>query len=691
MREKVIATLITTIMALSTISPVLAAYDLGDYPSFLFEDHNLNAYVVVGTGASGSTNVAGIAADVVGAVDLAVRLAGESYDEVSATGGIAVAGGEEKDVPLGTDVAGTMGYTFDDADVEGLQDKKLDFADDEWDIHEEIWINDDLHVVVSGEGSTYEEFGDNVALITEDDGAIGYRYYFDDWIDPNDVSTSEILRVDFLGVELEITDVGSDNQSITVRLGEEVALGEADTMTVSGKTLVVGTIGSTKVQITVGTETKFFAEGDTKKVGGLEVYVDSILYTDDPASRRVFLRAGTETGETYGDGESMTLFGEPEDEDDATWVWDIDFNPGSGDQYIGAIHNQQLDEEDEAAPVVGEYYEFPNEWGKIGIAQLTVNDWGTYEIYFDDVDSDDGTWDNENCLIIKYADSTDNEGLEVDIYETKIAYINQTGAIAYLDDDNDIIISDQDSEADGVKLVNEDYTATFRYNGTSQDTAWLEQATDTTDIILDIAATFDGLGTIEEAESTDVAYGSNTVGTSDYDVMTEDGVIIKEPEDNADKDMVVLEIPADVVEATVLIAGPGTTIGEEAGDIIKKVVPITNAVAKLDTEVSLPVSKHLILVGGPAVNRLTAQAMGYTFPTYGSALTEFAQNEGYIKVFEDVLEDGYVAVVAAGWEAKDTRNACSVLQQYATFASKLEGNVAVKVTSVTAAGITAAE
>jgi hypothetical protein len=83
--------------------------------------------------------------------------------------------------------------------------------------------------------------------------------------------------------------------------------------------------------------------------------------------------------------------------------------------------------------------------------------------------------------------------------------------------------------------------------------------------------------------------------------------------------------------------------------------------------------------------------MGLTYPTYGSSgLLPFASGEGYIKVFDGTLETGYVAVVVAGWEAQDTRNACSVLQQYGTFATQLTGNVAVKVTSVTASGITPA-
>ncbi|PIZ35526.1 MAG: hypothetical protein COY38_02120, partial [Candidatus Aenigmarchaeota archaeon CG_4_10_14_0_8_um_filter_37_24] len=71
MKTKLLSAILTALMA---ISPFVAAVDLGSYPTFLFTNHNLDAYVVVGSAAQ--------PADVVGAVDLAVRLAGESYEEV---------------------------------------------------------------------------------------------------------------------------------------------------------------------------------------------------------------------------------------------------------------------------------------------------------------------------------------------------------------------------------------------------------------------------------------------------------------------------------------------------------------------------------------------------------------------------------------------------------------------------------
>ena len=130
------------------------------------------------------------------------------------------------------------------------------------------------------------------------------------------------------------------------------------------------------------------------------------------------------------------------------------------------------------------------------------------------------------------------------------------------------------------------------------------------------------------------------------------------------------------------------------GETIHKVVPVTTPLAKLDTEIPDPAAtdKNLIVVGGPAVNRLAATLMNLTYPTYGaSGLLPFSEGEGYIKVYNDAFGvTGKTAILVAGWSASDTANACHVLQQYDTFADQLNANTAVKVTSVTAAGITPA-
>ncbi|MCX8179262.1 MAG: S-layer protein, partial [Candidatus Aenigmarchaeota archaeon] len=205
---------------------------------------------------------------------------------------------------------------------------------------------------------------------------------------------------------------------------------------------------------------------------------------------------------------------------------------------------------------------------------------------------------------------------------------------------------------------------------------------------------FNSLGsTASDSESDELQWvgptGSANIGTKEYDLRTVYGVVVKNPDNNGASDKVVLHVPADQVKAKVVVYGPGGTSTTTEGGKIKKVVPVTTAVAKLDTEVDpTTVGKHLVLVGGPAVNSLTAQAMGLPFPTYGgSGQLPFGEGEAYIRVYDGVFKPGQVVVVVAGWEAEQTRMATSLLQQYDTFDEQLGDNTAVKVTSLSASGI----
>jgi len=91
--KKILAGALGALMTGATIAGVVAAANtVGDYPGFLFSNGNLDAYVVVGENAQ--------AADVVGAVDLAVRLAefSKTTEMVSCPGSsddVAVSGGWE--------------------------------------------------------------------------------------------------------------------------------------------------------------------------------------------------------------------------------------------------------------------------------------------------------------------------------------------------------------------------------------------------------------------------------------------------------------------------------------------------------------------------------------------------------------------------------------------------------------------
>lgn len=72
-------------------------------------------------------------------------------------------------------------------------------------------------------------------------------------------------------------------------------------------------------------------------------------------------------------------------------------------------------------------------------------------------------------------------------------------------------------------------------------------------------------------------------------------------------------------------------------------------------------SKDLVVVGGPAVNELAAELLGVDFPTYGDESEMFSADAAMIKLFEGTLTPGKVALLVAGYEAKDTSAAAKAL------------------------------
>jgi len=175
------------------------------------------------------------------------------------------------------------------------------------------------------------------------------------------------------------------------------------------------------------------------------------------------------------------------------------------------------------------------------------------------------------------------------------------------------------------------------------------------------------------------------IGKSSQDVVSDSGLIFVSPEANSGSEQVKFKVPSKdlTVHAYVGTSGAAAT----TAGVVKKVVPVTNAVAKLDTEITATEkAKNIVSVGGACINKITAEAMNLTFPACGSA-SGVPENAALIKVFDGVFTPGKVVLVVAGWEAGNTRTAASVLQQYGTL---LAGSTAtaVKVTAANAAGIT---
>jgi len=733
MKTKLLSAILTALMA---ISPFVAAVDLGDYPSFLFKDHNLDAYVVVGAAAQ--------PADVVGAVDLAARLAGESYTEVDVGGTTVVSGGKSEDIPIGKALAasGYLDSSFTSDYLAGLQDSSVTFQGETYNFHDEIVLKTSSPTIESSLSAGEIDYEDKVYMEVGS-GALAYYYVFDEAIKVSDATTSQPLKINFLGKTLKITNASAS--SFTAYVGDTYSMNVGDSVVVEGKTVTLENVGSTgSVRLNIDGTT--YTVKDTETYEGIEITVDDYFYADALAERGATLVMGKKALETYSNGQvyykdNGICNDDPEDTD--CWVWVIgelttnavgDKTQGSGGPTLGIESAFIIQSYDTNPITVGGCYKYPNDYAEVCFEKLTVSDsrymtlrmsrrtgqnlgGSTRDTWYLQTDVSNGINLNSSVLTGLSGDTRTSEVWLVP--EVESAY--QNVSVWYRDTDGGKTLAGR------VNLTansDEVYFAQLYYGDTKQDNVKLhvKAATSTRwDITLDItgktttdlasekiiynvthtadtsaADSVTSLGaTASSEEATELWYydGSSytSIGTREKDARTKYGIVISQPKSAGAGDRVEVKVPAEQVFATVVVKGQSTTV-TSSGDKVKNVVPVTNAVAKLDTEISLPVGKHLVLVGGPAVNRLTAQAMGYTFPTYGSQMTggEFGEGEGYIALKSGVLESDKYAVIVAGWEANDTRNACSVLQQYSSFASKLDGNMAVKVTSVSESGITPA-
>ena len=197
-----------------------------------------------------------------------------------------------------------------------------------------------------------------------------------------------------------------------------------------------------------------------------------------------------------------------------------------------------------------------------------------------------------------------------------------------------------------------------------------------------------------QVKSTDTSGTQNTadVGLSSQDVVADGGEIVVAPASNSAGQTAVVKIPAQALYVKAYVGKlAGATTG--GASTYNQIVPITTPVAKLDTDAEMLAggsgrSKNLITVGGPCINTITAAALGLTYPACGAAST-IPSDKAIIQVVDDVLATGKKVVVVAGWEATNTRTACSVLQQYGALLSGVTASKVV-VTAATTAGITPA-
>lgn len=145
--------------------------------------------------------------------------------------------------------------------------------------------------------------------------------------------------------------------------------------------------------------------------------------------------------------------------------------------------------------------------------------------------------------------------------------------------------------------------------------------------------------------------------------------------DTDDQQTAIVYYPDEQVTANVFILGKDATVstgGASAGGTVHSSVPVTTSVAKLDGEVTSADknTKNLILVGGPAVNRLVSD-LGTAGKT--RTLEDYrTKGDGYalIDLVNDAFVTGKSALVVAGFEAAETRTVSGFLQNFGAHASE---------------------
>ena len=220
-----------------------------------------------------------------------------------------------------------------------------------------------------------------------------------------------------------------------------------------------------------------------------------------------------------------------------------------------------------------------------------------------------------------------------------------------------------------IKLVVGDSEMDVTYNASF---ITLDNDEDSIEIALGKSSgSFDRLGSKDEdAESTDVVVGGKPIGTKEDDVFTHYGVYVRDPEDNADNDQVILSIPDSQVFARVSVRGQGMAVeisdtdtdtnGNETVVDETEVVQELGGIVVRDNEVAAHLNKNLVLIGGSCINSETAKYLGgKSCGTEFTAKTGVGINQALIQKFVSLSNSAKIAIVVAGYESADTTRAVS--------------------------------
>jgi len=155
-----------------------------------------------------------------------------------------------------------------------------------------------------------------------------------------------------------------------------------------------------------------------------------------------------------------------------------------------------------------------------------------------------------------------------------------------------------------------------------------------------------------------------TFDDSDYEGYIDSfGTYVQVDKSDTYQKWATLTYPTEQMYADVYIAEVSSEASGTSASGVERTGLIKTNIAAVDTDVTSTQKSnyHLIIGGGPCVNRLAAEALGLDYPTCGAA-SGIPENGYMIKLIPDAFAEGKYALVIAGWSAEDTQDACSKVQ-----------------------------
>ena len=593
-----------------------------------------------------------------------------------------------------------------------------------------------------------QDYMDDIVLDVPSD-SIKYLFVLDDDQDQDSLisgisSATDPLEINFLGRDLRI--INADASSITVEVGERVELEGGNTyQTEDGKIIeFVRAASATESRIEVDGVANTIRAGASKTINGVEIKVVSVSNdegTDADITEIVIGTSATnyQAEETYNNGDDFIIpcgtawKSDGCDVSDADWEWEISGLDQIAKESVvlGVTFDQGLTDIDDNPPRVGSdnnVFDLPAGFARISLDGIVSSDSVKYTIepsresVYTSLDSSasdikyrgilfEGNGEEDSFtttnvgetdkmfFYLKPATSTTTTLHVANYDEGEGRFLEVSGAIG-TDTSLGTITNDDASttlHATSDVTTQDAATLTIELGGSaSPDLSFFAtedasiQTQDSTERGFNWIGSEDGDG----LSSGDIVYDTNGIGSYEENLLTASGIRVYNPDSNSGSDKIEFDFPNEYgsnYEVYVTIGTSDTTVSSTStsGNSINQVVPITQSVTRLDSEVgSIERSSNLVLVGGPAINRLTAEAMGLQYPATGAA-SGISEGTGVIRIIDNAFTQGKVAVIVAGYESAETRLATSVLQQAATRLAGISGQSAtVSGSSVTSAVIT---